>query len=32
MSSKALRILLSVVVISAALGGLFYTTLASDTQ
>jgi cytochrome c-type biogenesis protein CcmE len=32
MSSKALRILLSVTVISVALGGLFYTTLASDTQ
>jgi cytochrome c-type biogenesis protein CcmE len=32
MSKRTLRIVLSVAVIGLALGGLFYTTLASDSQ
>ena len=32
MSSKALRILISVIVVSVALGGLLYSTLATDTE
>ena len=32
MSGKSVRILLSVGIIAAALGGLFYTTLSSDAQ
>lgn len=32
MSRKAIRILVSVVVVSGALGALLYTTLSSDTE